>query len=406
MSSTLRQQLNQLSSSTGGSAKEKSDKYLAILDGILKGPAPEIFEGLKALIESLVLETVSLVVSRPVLSDLCQRFPKLPHDLVKAICLFALEKIQPRVISFEEQVGTIRQYLAELYERDGDWKDAANTLAQIPLETSQKQYSSDQKLSIYLKIAKLYLEDGDFVQAEAYINRASLLNAESKNENLQIEYKACYARVLDSRRKFIEAAQRYNELSYKSIVAESERFVALRNALICSVLASAGQPRSRMLATLFKDERCQKLPAHNILEKMYLDRIIRSNELTEFSEMLQPHHKALLPDGSTILDRAVVEHNLLSASKLYTNITFAELGSLLEIPASKAEKIASQMISEGRMNGYIDQIDSTVNFESHDVLPNWDKQIQNLCLQVSLVVQKISHQKPSWAAKVLEECGH
>lgn len=39
--------------------------------------------------------------------------------------------------------------------------------------------------------------------------------------------------------------------------------------------------------------------------------------------------------GSTILDRAVVEHNLLSASKLYTNITFAELGSLLEIPASK-----------------------------------------------------------------------
>lgn len=46
--------------------------------------------------------------------------------------------------------------------------------------------------------------------------------------------------MLDSRRKFIEAAQRYNELSYKSIVAESERFVALRNALICSVLASAG----------------------------------------------------------------------------------------------------------------------------------------------------------------------
>lgn len=42
--------------------------------------------------------------------------------------------------------------------------------------------------------------------------------------------------------------------------------------------------------------------------------------------------------GSTILDRAVVEHNLLSASKLYTNITFAELGSLLEIPASKVRR--------------------------------------------------------------------
>ena len=29
----------------------------------------------------------------------------------------------------------------------------------------------------------------------------------------------------------------------------------------------------------------------------YLDRIIRSNELCEFSEMLQSHHKALLADG-------------------------------------------------------------------------------------------------------------
>lgn len=41
------------------------------------------------------------------------------------------------------------------------------------------------------------------------------------------------------------------------------------------------------------------------------------------------------PKGSSILDRAVIEHNLLSASKLYNNITFEELGALLEIPAAK-----------------------------------------------------------------------
>jgi COP9 signalosome complex subunit 4 len=68
--------------------------------------------------------------------------------------------------------------------------------------------------------------------------------------------------------------------------------------------------------------------------------------------------------GATILDRAVIEHNLLSASKLYNNITFEELGALLEIAPAMAEKIASQMITEGRMNGYIDQIDSIVHFES------------------------------------------
>lgn len=39
--------------------------------------------------------------------------------------------------------------------------------------------------------------------------------------------------------------------------------------------------------------------------------------------------------GSTILDRAIVEHNLLSASKMYNNISFQELGALLEIPPEK-----------------------------------------------------------------------
>lgn len=39
--------------------------------------------------------------------------------------------------------------------------------------------------------------------------------------------------------------------------------------------------------------------------------------------------------GSSILDRAVIEHNILSASKLYNNISFEELGRLLAIPATK-----------------------------------------------------------------------
>ena len=53
-----------------------------------------------------------------------------------------------------------------------------------------RQYTNDYKLETYLKVARLYLEDEDPVQAEAYINRASLLQAESTREDLQIHYKA------------------------------------------------------------------------------------------------------------------------------------------------------------------------------------------------------------------------
>ncbi|XP_051539286.1 COP9 signalosome complex subunit 4 isoform X3 [Myxocyprinus asiaticus] len=372
----------------------------------------------------MINENVSLVISRQLLTDFCTHLPNLPDGTAKAVCHFTLEKIQPRVISFEEQVASIRQHLATIYEKEEDWRNAAQVLVGIPLETGQKQYNVDYKLDTYLKIARLYLEDDDPVQAEAYINRASLLQNESTNEQLQIHYKVCYARVLDFRRKFIEAAQRYNELSYKSIVHETERLEALKHALHCTILASAGQQRSRMLATLFKDERCQQLAAYGILEKMYLDRIIRGNQLQEFAAMLMPHQKATTADGSSILDRAVIEHNLLSASKLYNNITFEELGALLEIPPAKtrmipqimrleercantfqsdmAEKIASQMITEGRMNGFIDQIDGIVHFETREPLPTWDKQIQSLCFQVNNLLEKISQAAPEWTAQAIE----
>jgi COP9 signalosome complex subunit 4 len=314
---------------------------------------------------SVVNDQVSLVISRQILSDICTHLTKLSDEKSQAISIFTLDRVQPRVISFEEQTCAIRQHLAGIYERQEQWREAATVLGLIPLETGQRQYSVDYKLETYLKIARLFLEDDDATMAESFINRASMLQTDTKNENLQILYKVCYARVLDYRRKFIEAAQRYNELSYRSEVDEEERLVALKKALICTVLASAGQQRSRMLATLFKDERCQNLPAYNILEKMYLDRIIKRTELKDFEALLMDHQKAKTPDGSSILDRAVFEHNLLSASKLYNNITFVELGALLEIPPEKAERIASQMITEGRMNGYIDQIDGIVHFEGN-----------------------------------------
>ncbi|PSN52138.1 COP9 signalosome complex subunit 4 [Blattella germanica] len=390
----VRQQLNLLANS-GGSHKDQAEKYRSILDAILTS-SDDLAETLKIFIEAIVNENVSLVISRQILTDVSTQLTVLPDNISKAVSHYTLDKVQPRVISFEEQVASIRQHLADIYEREQSWREAANVLVGIPLETGQKQYTVDYKLETYLKIARLYLENDDPVQAEAFINRASLLQAESKNEQLQIYYKVCYARVLDYRRKFIEAAQRYNELSYRGIIHEDERMTALRNALIC-------QQRSRMLATLFKDERCQQLPAYSILEKMYLDRIIRRSELQDFGNLLQQHQKASTTDGSTILERAVIEHNLLSASKLYNNITFEELGALLEIPPTKAEKIASQMITESRMNGYIDQIDSIVHFETREVLPTWDKQIQSLCYQVNQIIEKITNNEQDWISKAMDD---
>lgn len=91
---------------------------------------------------------------------------------------------------------------------------------------------------------------------------------------------------------------------------------------------------------------------------------MRSNEVNTMEKYLKPHHKTEAFSGTTALQKAVIEHNLLSTAKIYNNITFNELGAILGIDSDKAEKLASKMIMEDKMNGYIDQIDGIVYFEN------------------------------------------
>ena len=144
--------------------KDLSEKFREILHNILILGEDELVEGLKAFIEAIVDENVSLVISRQLLTEISTILQNLEDSVSKAVSHYTLDKVAPRVISFEEQVGSIRQHLADIYEREQNWKQAAITLVGIPLETGQKPYTVDYKLETYLKIARLYLEDEDHIQ--------------------------------------------------------------------------------------------------------------------------------------------------------------------------------------------------------------------------------------------------
>lgn len=403
MADELRASLNNLTSQ-GHPQKDVIDKYKSHLAEILQMEKPVLIDYIKIVLSSALQENISVVVSRQVVGQVATALKKLDAETAKEISYFTLNNLQTRAISFEEQVVNIRQHLASVLQDEGQWRKAAETLVGIPLETGQKQYGNAFKMETYLDIAQLYLEDDDPVQADIYINRASLLQkTDGTTDALNIKYKVCYARVLDYKRRFLEAAQRYNELSYNTLIAEQERMNALKRSLICTILASAGLQRSRMLATLFKDERCQQLPAHEILEKMYLDRIIRGPQLKEFSDMLTDHQKATTADGSTILARAVVEHNLLAISKLYKNISIQQLGILLEISQEKAETIVSGMICNNTIKGFIDQVEGFVHFEAQEVLETFDNQIQSVCLHVNDVMDRIQEHVPDWQFNIADK---
>lgn len=110
-------------------------------------------------------------------------------------------------------------------------------------------------------------------------------------------------------------------------------------AMTCAILSPAGPKKSRILSIIHKDIRCQKLEHYEILEKMFKGRVIKRPDVKTFEQTLQDHQKTVSSEGYSVLDKALLEHNIEVISKIYKNISFEELGRFLEINPEKGEEI-------------------------------------------------------------------
>lgn len=249
----------------------------------------------------------------------------------------------------------------------------------------------------YVHIGQLFLEEGDYFEAERHLIKSLNILSDVKDKFLIIRYKGSMARIYEFKQKFIEAASRYYELSH-IINDHEESKQALESAIICSIMAPAGPQRSRQLSMLYKDERSSQLALFPILQKMFIERILNQSEIETFGSLLKDRPSFINGENS-VLENAMREHNLLSASKVYLNISFNELGFLLNVSSLVAEKLASKMISEKRLEGSIDQINALIHFHSTESIRSWDHHIETTCSQINIIVDLISSKNPEFVEK-------
>ena len=115
---------------------------------------------------------------------------------------------------------------------------------------------------------------------------------------------------------------------------------------------------------------------------------------------------------------------MLSCSKVYKNIGFEQLASLLGIDVRTAERIAARMISEQRMNGSIDQLEEMIYFMDTDTISQlggkdqrgsgsgnqhavvseamqWDSVIQDICNSVNKIVEEMQSRGVAAAMEIV-----
>jgi COP9 signalosome complex subunit 4 len=282
--------------------------------------------------------------------------------------------------------------LSNLLEAEEDWKEAAQVLigATQLLDSSSSKSTPAAQAEVYVHIVRLLLEADDPVNAETYLNRAGLLMPDvcAAETMLQLSFRVCQARIADYKRRFLDASLKYHELSML-VPDPAEQKHALTQSILTAVLANAGPQRTRALNALYKDERCRQQcdpVIFGLLERVLTDRLLEQLVVEQFRGYLSPHHLATLADGqTTVLDRSIMEHNIMAISKLYRNIGFSSLARLLG-PTVGADK------AEGRVRGYLDQSDGFVYFEHPSPLERWNDRVVDCCAQLDHIIHLIKQQ--------------
>ena len=64
---------------------------------------------------------------------------------------------------------------------------------------------------------------------------------------------------------------------------------------------------------------------------MFLGAVIRQEHVAEFKQNLEEFQNIVMGDGYSVLEKALIEHNIVVISRIYMNIKFSELGNFLGI---------------------------------------------------------------------------
>jgi COP9 signalosome complex subunit 4 len=391
-------------------AQQRTETFNNILSTILANPSQNLSASLAAYVQAILSDNIGVIHSRPLLSTFVEQFRKLNDNDAKIEAGTAIvQHLQPRIVSYEQQDTDLKFILADAYERDEDFANSAKTLQTVTVESSQRTVGDDAKASLWMRICRCYLEEDDTTNALTYLNRVKQVIHNVTDKEIRLMFALSQARIYDSQRNFLDASTAYHALSNESVVDEEERLQALSAAMTCAVLAPAGPMRGRQLGKLYKDDRATDAPEYSILEKIYLDRLLSPEEVKTFASGLKDHQLAKTSDGSTVLDKAVLEHNLLAVSRIYQNISFSALGQLLGVDGDRAEMYAATMIESNRLHGSIDQINEIVYFNTkeggHDTsslnLRAWDANVQSLAEEVEKVTTMLVREEPAFYGRIM-----
>lgn len=294
--------------------------------------------------------------------------------LVRAMEVFVHQQQQQQLGAFD---AAARFRLADVYEQAEEYIQSAEVLRTLGNASDDRSgLSKKERFHALVRIARCYLEVDQPENAAPFLSKAQYLRPaiigsagvsggdSSTTPADDIHFRLALARVADAERRFLDAAQKYYSVSLEPAVAEADRLACLAQATLAAILAPAGPPRKDVLRRLHNDERAEQLPQRQLLDRAFRDQVLSATDAAQLETYLAPHQLAAMPDGTTVVSRALSDHNILAISRVYADVRIASLAALLELAPARTEAYVAKMVSQGRLAARIDQPAGVIYFRT------------------------------------------
>jgi COP9 signalosome complex subunit 4 len=115
------------------SQKDRNSVFKTLLSSTLKCDNDNLESQVMSILEFGIKDSIGLLLSRTIFNEFISLMGQstLASTVKMTLYQFALQQLEQRIVAFENQISLIREALADIYQQNQAWKDAAITLRKI-----------------------------------------------------------------------------------------------------------------------------------------------------------------------------------------------------------------------------------------------------------------------------------
>ncbi|KAH3673338.1 hypothetical protein WICMUC_003698 [Wickerhamomyces mucosus] len=383
-----------ISSIANGESKRKEEEILSLLNSNLSDKETTIFY-------------LSAVLKQPILpvKHIISKF----IDLIETSSLSEFTRQQyynelitlftPPTSNVNLALLKIILNLSTILESQKNLDEANELLKSLQIESYAQDFKdliefNKFKIELNSRIANNACLVKKYEEAESFLVRISPILQEFKDpeykEFLRGTYNI-YAKVMTNVGKWLDVSSRLyhtKDETFDQLVIKLLIF-APSTTYKRTLLETIKDPLNSRILTKVSDT-----PLFAVFNKMFDERLVFYEDFREVLRYVIKNNEFELPNLylTEELSRAIIENNLIAASKIYETITIENFIDILRIDKSFVEEVIADMIREDRLDALIDDITGFIQFNvkkvQKDTLYNWKLHIVESCTLLDQVAQE------------------